>query len=62
MRKKASERANYQKQYTKEHTRRISLCLSLEKDKDIIEAIEKKDSGNLQNGVRLLIREAIGNK
>ena len=62
MRKKASERANYQKQYTKEYTRRISLCLSLEKDKDIIEAIEKKDSGNLQNGVRLLIREAIGNK
>lgn len=54
--------SEYYKKYNKKALRRISLALSLEKDKDIIEAIEKEGSGNLQAGVRSLIREAIRNR
>ena len=50
---------SYYKRYNKENTRRISLLLSNKKDKDIIEAIENKGKGNIQAGVKLLIREAI---
>lgn len=53
------KRAEYFKAYNKRAVKRISLCLSLEKDKDVIEAIEKEGKGNLQNGIRLLIREAL---
>ena len=50
---------NYYKRYNKENTRRISLLLNNKKDKDIIEAVESKGKGNIQAGVKLLIREAI---
>lgn len=50
---------SYHKQYNKENSKRISLLLNNKKDKDIIEAIENKGKGNIQAGVKLLIREAI---
>ena len=49
----------YIRSYTKKHCRRISLCLSLDKDKDILEAIEEVSPGNIQQGIKKLIRSAI---
>ena len=47
------------KDYSKKHCRRISLCLSLDKDKDILEAIEASSPGNIQQGIKKLIRSAL---
>ena len=56
---KTQDYNNYHKRYNQQNSRRISLILSKKKDKDIIEAIESKGKGNIQAGVKLLIREAI---
>lgn len=53
--------AEYIKQYNKKYTKRVSLNLSKEKDKDIISAIETEGKGNIQAGVKSLIRRAINN-
>ena len=52
-------KAEYIREYNKKYTKRVSLNLSKEKDKDIISAIETEGKGNIQAGVKLLIREAI---
>lgn len=52
-------KAEYIKQYNKKYTKRISLNLSKVKDKDIIIAIDKEGKGNIQAGVKSLIRRAI---
>ena len=49
----------YFKRYSKENLRRISLNLNLNKDKDILEAIEREDPDNIQRGIKTLIRKAI---
>jgi hypothetical protein len=54
-------KAEYIKQYNKKYTKRVSLILSKEKDKDIISAIETEGKGNIQAGVKSLIRRAINN-
>lgn len=54
-------KAEYIKQYNKKYTKRVSLNLSKEKDKDIISAIETEGKGNIQAGVKSLIRRAIKN-
>ena len=54
-------KAEYIKQYNKKYTKRVSLNLSKEKDKDIISAIETEGKGNIQAGVKSLIRRAINN-
>ena len=46
----------YFKRYSKENLRRISLNLNLNKDKDILEAIEREDPDNIQRGIKTLIR------
>lgn len=56
---KTQDYNNYHKRYNQQNSRRISLILSKKKDNDIIEAIESKGKGNIQAGVKLLIREAI---
>jgi hypothetical protein len=53
------DRNDYHKRYNQQNSRRISLILNKKKDNDIIEAIESKGKGNIQAGVKLLIREAI---
>ena len=50
---------DYIKKYSKEHLKRISLAFNLEKDKDILDAIEKAGNGNTQQGIKVLIRSAI---
>lgn len=52
-------KAEYIREYNKKHTKRISLNLSKVKDKDIIIAIDKEGKGNIQAGVKSLIRRAI---
>ena len=54
-------KAEYIKQYNKKYTKRVSLNLSKEKDKDIVSAIETEGKGNIQAGVKSLIRRAINN-
>lgn len=54
-------KAEYIKQYNKKYTKRVSLNLSKEKDQDIISAIETEGKGNIQAGVKSLIRRAINN-
>ena len=49
----------YFKRYSKENLRRISLNLNLNKDKDILEAIEREDPQNIQRGIKNLIRKGI---
>ena len=49
----------YFKRYSKENLRRISLNLNLNKDKDILEAIEREDPDNIQRGIKKLIRKGI---
>jgi hypothetical protein len=45
--------------YIKSHYKRISLNLSKTKDKDILEAIELEGQGNIQAGIKSLIRKAL---
>ena len=52
-------KAEYMREYNKKYTKRVSLNLSKEKDKDIISAIETEGKGNIQAGVKSLIRRAI---
>ena len=49
----------YFKAYGEKYLKRISLNLNKEKDKDILEAINKEDPGNIQRAVKKLIRKAI---
>lgn len=49
----------YYKEYNKKNCKRVSLNLSKEKDQDIIAAIETEGKGNIQAGVKSLIRRAI---
>ena len=49
----------YFKRYSKENLRRISLNLNLNKDKDILEAIEREDPDNIQRGIKTLIRRSL---
>ena len=49
----------YYKEYNKKNCKRVSLNLSKEKDQDIISAIETEGKGNIQAGVKRLIRKAI---
>ena len=49
----------YFKAYGEKYLKRISLNLNKEKDKDILEAIEKEDPDNIQRAVKKLIRKAI---
>lgn len=51
----------YYKEYNKKNCKRVSLNLSKEKDQDIISAIETEGKGNIQAGVKSLIRRAIKN-
>lgn len=51
----------YYKEYNKKNCKRVSLNLSKEKDQDIIAAIETEGKGNIQAGVKSLIRRAIKN-
>lgn len=51
--------SEYIKEYQRKYSKRISLCLSKEKDQDIISAIESESNGNLQAGVKSLIRKGI---
>ena len=51
----------YYKEYNKKNCKRVSLNLSKEKDQDIISAIETEGKGNIQAGVKNLIRRAINN-
>jgi len=49
----------YFKEYGNKYLKRISLNLSKEKDKDIIEAIEREVPDNIQKSIKSLIRKAI---
>lgn len=49
----------YFKRYSKENLRRISLNLNLNKDKDILEAIEREDPDNIQRAIKKIIRKGI---
>lgn len=51
----------YYREYNKKNCKRVSLNLSKEKDQDIISAIETEGKGNIQAGVKSLIRRAINN-
>lgn len=52
---------NYMKDYNKVNRVRISLNLSKDTDKDILQAIDqaKNKQGNIQAGVKSLIRKGI---
>ena len=52
-------KAEYMREYNKKHTKRISLNLSKTNDQDIIKAIESESNGNLQAGVKSLIRKGM---
>lgn len=56
------KRKQYFKEYGQNNIKRFSLALNKEKDRDIIEAIESVGNGNIQQGVKLLIREALKNR
>ena len=49
----------YFKQYEQAYQQRISLNLSKNKDKDILQAIEQVGKGNKQAGIKTLIRLGI---
>lgn len=53
------DKAEYIREYNRKYTKRISLNLSKEKDKDIILAIEREGKGNIQAGVKSLIRKGV---
>lgn len=54
-----TNRNDYFREYNKEKMVRISLNLSKDKDKDIIQAIELESKGNKQAGIKSLIRKGI---
>lgn len=49
----------YHREYQKNNMTRISLNLSNNNDKDIIEAIETEKQGNKQAAIKSLIRKAL---
>lgn len=49
----------YMKKYLKENTRRISLNLHNENDRDILQAIQETDPTNIQGAIKDLIRKGI---
>ena len=49
----------YVNKYLHEKTKRISLNFNLVHDKDILEAISREDSNNVQGAIKSLIRKAI---
>lgn len=49
----------YYKEYNKKALRRISLALNKERDRDIIDAIEKAGNGNAQAGIKAIIRSTL---
>lgn len=53
------DKAQYYREYNKRACKRVSLNLSKDKDQDIITAIEKEGQGNLQAGVKSLIRKGV---
>lgn len=53
------KQSKYIQAYIKRKYKRVSVCLSLEKDKDIIEELERVSPGNLQKGVKILIRSSL---
>ena len=53
------DRSDYFREYSKNNLRRLSLNLSKMKDKDILDAIESEGKGNIQAGVKSLIRKGI---
>ena len=55
----SQDRSEYIKEYNRENRVRISLNLSKETEKDIIEAILKEGKGNKQAGIKKLIRKGI---
>lgn len=56
------KRKQYFKEYGQNNIKRFSLALNKEKDWDIIEAIMSAGNGNIQRGVKALIREALKNR
>lgn len=56
------KRKQYFKEYGQNNIKRFSLALNKEKDRDIIEAIMFTGNGNIQRGVKALIREALKNR
>lgn len=54
-----TNRNDYIREYNKEKMVRLSLNLSKDKDKDIIQAIERESKGNKQAGIKSLIRKGI---
>lgn len=54
-----TNRNDYFREYNKEKMVRVSLNLSKDKDKDIIQAIELESKGNKQAGIKSLIRKGI---
>ena len=52
-------RNDYFREYNKEKMVRLSLNLSKDKDKDIIQAIEREVQGNKQASIKSLIRKGI---
>lgn len=56
------DKKQYYREYNRRALRRYSLCLSKERDKDIIEAIDQAGEGKPQVGIKLLIREAISRR
>lgn len=56
------KRNEYIQGYINSHYKRISLNLSKTKDKDILEAIEAAGKGNIQAGVKSLIRRSLNSK
>lgn len=55
----SNDRSEYIKTYNKEKRVRISLNLSKDTERDIIEAITKEGRGNKQAGIKKLIRKGI---
>lgn len=55
-----NNRNEYIKRYTNDHCKRYSLNLNIDKDRDIIQAIESEVEGNTQASIKSLIRKALG--
>lgn len=54
-----NNRNEYIKRYTCDHYKRYSLNLNIDKDRDIIQAIEREIQGNTQASIKSLIRKAV---
>ena len=59
MTEQKSNDPGYMKKYLKENTRRISLNLHNENDRDILSAIQETDPNNIQGAIKDLIRKGI---